>query len=119
MKQRDFTSATAKEALLKDKEDKCCGNCCWFYGEMTDGEGFCALRDSSINETRYDFLCAYELHVSCQEMRHHMAVLLKEKRWQKRTSGWRNGEIFFPPEREDVIKAIDFAYRYMKVFSKL
>lgn len=24
------------------EEDKCCGNCCWFYGEMTDGEGLCA-----------------------------------------------------------------------------
>jgi hypothetical protein len=30
MSKRDFTSAKAKEALLKDKEKKCCGECCWY-----------------------------------------------------------------------------------------
>lgn len=97
---------------MKQEEEKCCGNCCWFYGEMTDGEGFCALRDPSINETRCDFLCAYELHVSRQEMRHHMAVLL-----QYHMADEDMNHRF--PGGEELEKAVVFAYKYMKVFSEL
>lgn len=103
---------------MKEEEEKCCGNCCWFYAEDTYGFGCCPFQFGEIVECGKS--CGVEKEfVSKKEMRHHMAVLLQEKRWQKRTDGWRNGEIFFPPEREDVIKAIDFAYKYMKVFSEL
>lgn len=103
---------------MKEEEEKCCGNCCWFYAEDTYGFGCCPFQFGEIVECGMS--CGVEKEfVSKKEMRHHMAVLLQEKRWQKRTDGWRNGEIFFPPEREDVIKAIDFAYKYMKVFSEL
>lgn len=103
---------------MKQEEERCCGNCCWFYANDNMGLGACpflfgwavACERSCVVKEKF---------ASKKEMRHHMAVLLQEKRWQKRTDGWRNGEIFFPPEREDVIKAIDFAYKYMKVFSEL
>ena len=117
MGKRDFTSAKAKEALLKNK-DNFCGACCWFCHEDTDGWGQC-LRQELCDSMNCSDLCTTDEYVSRAEMRHHMAVLLKEKRWQKRTCGWCSGEIFFPPEMEDVIKAMEFAYRYMKVFSKL
>lgn len=27
---------------MKKKIEKYCGNCCWFFGECTDGDGCCA-----------------------------------------------------------------------------
>ena len=104
---------------MEKETEKCCGNCCWFYGEMTDGEGFCALRDPLINETRCDFLCAYELYVSRQEMRHHMAVLLQADRWYRATHDEENYDLRYMPDPIDYRVALAFAYKYMKVFSEL
>ena len=146
MKQRDFTSAKAKESILNDsldslnpreyvkvpeidvdmlsedpanmEEERCCGNCCWFCFEDTDGWGQCMVQDIETNSMHCSDMCE-DNFVSRQEMRHHMVVLLKEKRWQKHTEGWRNGEIYFPPRSKEILKAIDFAYKYMKVFGKL
>ena len=97
-------------------EEKCCGNCCWFYGEMTDGEGFCALRDPLINETRCDFLCSDEVFVSRQQMRHYMAVLLQ---WERYNKSLRHSLIVKVPATSDMNNAMKFAYKYMKIFSKL
>ena len=114
MKHRDFTSARAKEALLKDK-DKYCGECCWFYGEDTDGYGLCPL--ALMESKRCDEPCTNGEFVSKEEMRHHMAVLLQWHRWNESPKlrvlpGYDN------PKKE-LMKAVRFAYKYMKVFSKL
>lgn len=115
MKQRDFISAKAKEALLKDK-DKYCGECCWFYGEDTYGYGFCPFRFADMHECGQK--CDVpEKYVSRKEMRHHMAVLLQRLRVQEDDSGYS-----FEPKRKwpfGVFDAIRFAYKYMKVFSNL
>jgi hypothetical protein len=112
---------------MKESEEKYCGNCCWFYGEMTDGKGMCAeAKESAWKDfTHCDKKCWLArggcdnpCFVSRQEMRHHMAVLLQEKRWQEWYEGKREGKIGLP-DATDVIEARDFAYRYMKVFSKL
>ena len=100
------------------EEEKCCGDCCWFCGEETDGWGICALQKGGLDSVNCTDMCQDDF-VSRREMRHHMAVLLREKRWQVRTGDFDSGKISIPPQKEDVIRAIGFAYRYMKVFSKL
>ena len=124
MKQRDYTSAKAKEALLKDKENYC-GECCWFYGEMTDGEGFCAeLKGAWTDMMRCNMSCCAlregkegnYAFVSRQEMRHHMAVLLQDRRCMHDCNVMA---IRKPVDSIERGKAIEFAYKYMKVFSKL
>ena len=93
---------------MKQKE-KCCGNCCWFYGEMTCGDGFCALSPVDDNWVRCD-MCCRDSFVSREEMRHHMAVLLQASRWHNSTIAKRPDGLF---------EAAEFAYKYMKVFSEL
>ena len=106
---------------MKQEEEKCCGNCCWFYDEMTDGEGFCAeAKDNPWGDfVRCDKACRYVrggsdnyCFVSKKEMRYHMVVLLQyhlaDEDMNHRFSG---GEAL-----ED---AMVFAYKYMKVFSEL
>lgn len=132
MKQRDFTSARAKEALLKDKdksyckvveetcgdcswrrfeEERCCGNCCWFYAEDTDGYGLCPL--ALMESKRCDEPCTNGEFVSKEEMRHHMAVLLQSVRFHN------DPELRHVPAAKDCEDAYRFAYKYMKTFSKL
>ena len=60
--QRDFTSARANEALLPDKEEKYCGECCWFYAEDTDGYGLCPL--ALMESKRCDEPCTNGKYVS-------------------------------------------------------
>lgn len=101
---------------MKQKEEKYCGECCWFYAEDTEGYGLCPL---ALMETkRCDEPCTNGEFVRKDDMRHYMAVLLQQRRWQEWFEGKRDGEIFLP-SREDEINARDFAYKYMKTFSKL
>ena len=100
-----------------EQEEKYCGNCCWFYGEMTDGEGFCAAIPawSDMFEHRCEnSACAK--YVSRQEMRHHMAVLLQHRRCMHDCNV---RAIRKPVDAIELGKAEDFAYKYMKNFSKL
>lgn len=97
---------------MKQKEEKCCGECCWFYAEDAYGYGMCPFRFGVIMEC--DQTCDVECeYVSKAMMRHHMAVLLQLTRHEEdpinHLSPWYE-------EKEDAIR---FAYRYMKVFSEL
>ena len=93
--------------------EKCCGNCCWFYGEDTYGYGICPFRFAELKECGQK--CEVPLkYVSKKEMRHHMAVLLLQKRWMD-----DDMFIHYAPDGDKVSEAIDFAYEYMKVFSEL
>lgn len=113
MKQRDFTSARAKEALLKDKDEKYCGNCCWFYAEDTYGFGACTFQFAEVRQC--DRPCnSEENFTSREEMRHHLAVLLKDIRWDKDTDF-----IHYSVDGDEATKAKEFAYKYIKTFSKL
>lgn len=121
----------AKEALLKDNDEKCCGNCCWFYGEMTCGDGFCVKAE---NGGYADFFHCSDMcrwgkikedgsfdyaFVSREDMRHHMAVLLQADRWYRATHDKENSALRYMPDPIDYRVALAFAYQYMKVFSKL
>jgi hypothetical protein len=54
--------------------------------------------------------------VSRKEMRHHMAVLLQ---WERYMSDRSELTLYRAPSLADRNKAMKFAYKYMKVFSKL
>lgn len=96
---------------MKQKEERCCGEYCWFYGEDTDGYGLCPL---ALMETkRCDEPCTNGKFVSKKEMRHHMAVLLQATRWIEDSANRRM------PTAKDYSEAIAFAYKYIKRFSNL
>lgn len=112
MSKRDFTSAKANEALLPDK-DKFCGECCWFYAEDTYGYGVCPFRFAEVKDCEQP--CEVPMkYVSRKKMRHHMAVLLRQKRWMD-----DDMFIHYAPDGDDVSEAIEFAYNYIKIFSEL
>lgn len=114
MNRRDFKSAEAKEALLKDK-DKYCGNCCWFFGEDTYGNGFCPFRFAEVQRCS-DKCPITEKYVSKEQMRHYQAVLLQANRYRRDQNV---PSIYRMPDPKELGRAIDFAYEYMKVFSEL
>jgi len=101
---------------MKQEEEKCCGNCCWFYDEMTDGDGFCIMQKGEIDDLMYCGSKCCDLFVSRQEMRHHMAVLLQANRYRRDD---HVPSIYRMPDPKELVKAIDFAYNYIKIFSNL
>lgn len=112
---RDFTSAKAKEALLPDK-DKFCGECCWFYAEDTDGWGFCACqKGKELDIMNCSDMCEDD-YVSKKEMRPHMAVLLQANRYRRDD---HVPAVYRMPNPTELGRAIDFAVKYMRVFSEL
>lgn len=96
-------------------EEKCCGNCCWFYAEETDGWGQCILQDYDLNSMHCSDMCEDD-YISREEMRHHMAVLLQANRYRRDQNV---PPIYRMPNPIELGKAIDFAVKYMKVFSEL
>ena len=96
------------------KEDKFCGNCCWFYAEDTYGMGICPFRFGDV--VHCEDKCKNNEHVSRKEMRHHMAVLLQLNRYRRDT---HFPGIYRTPKPSEVSRAIEFSVRYMKVFREL
>ena len=103
------------------KEEKCCGNCCWFFAECTDGDGCCAKhywfvpdkeggKDPSLTRCDND---ACKDYVSKEEKRHHLSTLILLSRWMK------DKDSRHPVSWEDIMKAIEFAIDYIKTFNKL
>ena len=98
-------------------EEKCCGNCCWFKYEDTDGFGNCVVDriKKAFGFTRCGDVACDE-YVSNKEMRHHMAVLLQANRYRR---DQHVPAIYRMPDPKELGKAIDFSVKYMKVFSRL
>lgn len=90
------------------EDEKCCGECSWFYGEDTYGFGSCPFQFGEIVECGKPCVVKEEF-VSKKEMRHHMAVLLRADR----------RHIAFYGKKDALTDAAEFAYKYMKVFSEL
>lgn len=101
-------------SMYKD-EEKCCGNCCWFCYEETNGWGMCACQKGDLDSMHCSDMCE-DNFVSRQAMRHHMAVLLLANRWRRDES---EHHIYKMPNPKEFGKAIDFSIKYMKTFSKL
>lgn len=90
--------------MLMKEEDKCCGGCCWFYGEDTYGYGGCHFHFGEVRECGNECDVPEEF-VSKEQMRHYTDVLAQAK------------EVTLKPKGVD--KAIDFAIQYIKIFSNL
>lgn len=97
------------------KEDKHCGNCCWFYGECMEGDGFCPHELLSLMVNCGDE-CTTGEFISKQEMRHHMAVLLQANRYRRDD---HVPAIYRMPDPKELGRAIDFACDYIRTFSNL
>ena len=95
------------------KEEKCCGSCCWFQFEETEGWGLCPHQDKPVGGCMHcSDLCTTDEWVSEKEKRHHMAVLLQANRYRRDNNV---PAIYRMPDPKDLGLAIDFAYKYMKV----
>lgn len=97
------------------KEDRCCGNCCWFAFEDTLGYGTC-VREYPDYMTNCSDDCLTGNCVSRQEMRHHKAVLLQANRYRR---DQHVPSIYRMPDPAELGKAIDFAVKFIEVFSAL
>lgn len=95
------------------KEERCCGGCCWFYAEDTYGYGVCPFRFGDV-KTCDEVACGDDF-VSKEVMRHHQAVLLQFGRWMRKG----DGDVVYMPDVDDVREAVSFSYKYIKVFSDL
>ena len=95
-------------------KERYCGNCCWFYAEDTYGLGICPFRFGDAAHCGDE--CTTNEFVSRKEMRHHMAVLLQANRYR---SDNNVPAIYRMPDPKELGRAIDFSYRYMKVFREL
>lgn len=109
----------------KDKSTKGhCGECCWFIGEDTYGNGMCAkmlpygMCSSPFNDEpcKCEDECHEDHFVSREEMRHHLAVLMLYQRWRR--SDQPTG-FYKMPDPKEVGKAIDFCINYIKTFMEL
>ncbi len=110
---------------MEKEEEKCCGNCCWFCYEDTDGNGFCAEAKGEAwgDIVRCDHKCKYyrggcdnPCFVSREQMRHYQAVLLQANRYRRDDNV---PAIYKMPDPKELGKAIDFAIEHMKVFGNL
>ena len=101
--------------MSKKQEERCCGNCCWFYAEDTYGWGCCAFQFAVVRNCEYK--CnKKECFVSKEQMRHYQAVLLQANRYRRDNNV---PSIYKMPNPKELGKAIDFAVKYIKVFSNL
>ena len=100
---------------MKEKEEKYCGGCCWFCHEDTDGWGQCLMQDICDSMNCSD-LCTTNEFVSREQMRHYQAVLLQANRYRRDD---HVPAIYKMPNPTELGKAIDFAVKYIKIFSNL
>ena len=96
-------------------EEKCCGNCCWFYAEDTYGYGCCPFQFGEVAYCGDACKCEGEF-VSKSTMRHYQAVLLQHNRWRRDNNVPNNYRMV---DVKELGRAIDFAVKYVKVFSNL
>lgn len=99
------------------EEEKCCGNCCWFAFEDTDGDGQCmkvGLHGTPYGAPTHCSTPHCKKHYLSNELRDkYRNILLKADEWYKNEG---KSEI---PDANDFKDAIEFAHKYIDVFSKL
>ena len=95
------------------KDERCCGDCCWFKWADNTGLGTCSKHYFDVDRsfTMCDNIPC-DNYVSIKESRHHLAVLLCHNRWRR-----GNGEKMQDPK--ELGKALDFAIDYIKTFMEL
>ena len=96
---------------MKENEE-CCGGCCWFCYEQTDGWGQCIVQDMCDSMHCSD-MCTTDKYISRDERDHHLDILKQADEWYKQKEG-----CVIPPAK-DFTEAIEFAYKFIEVFGKL
>jgi hypothetical protein len=99
---------------MKEDDLKCCGSCCWFKHEDTDGFGVCYRRYPDHIPYCGEDPC--KEYVSNKEARHHVAVLIQANRYRRDQNV---PAIYSMPDPKDLGAAIDFATMYIKQFSEI
>lgn len=99
--------------MTTNKEEQCCGNCCWMFGEDIFGNGMCTKIFAKLVN------CAdscHEGHFLCREqMRHYLAVLIQHNRWRRDDNVPNSRK---PVNSTELGKAIDFAIDYIKTMKE-
>ena len=100
--------------LSEEKCEHCCGSCCHFKYEDTDGWGQCAKmlqKTGDIEVTHCSDLCTCDGYASEEFKRHQMVVLRKCQRCLKSNIGTEQAL-----DVEDICFAIDFLIDYAKLY---
>lgn len=96
----------------------CCGNCALNKFEDIDGNSMCMPHYNE--ESGYvtcDMGKKCKEFISNEEARHHIAVLLQQKRWVRAVMN--NCSTVKMPSVVDLYKAIGFAVNYFKTFYRI
>lgn len=101
--------------MSKENEKNCCGSCCWFYGELTDGWGQC-MRQDICDSMHCSDLCTTDKYISKEKLRHSAAVLAQFKRFSNVPI--RDWDKFCRPKDGEIDEAIDTITRYVNVITK-
>lgn len=99
--------------MTTNKEEQCCGNCCWMLGEDIYGNGMCAKIFAEL--VRCGDTCHQGHFLSREQMRHYIAVLIQHNRW-RRDNNVPNARK--PVNPTELGKAIDFAIDYLKTMKE-
>ena len=104
---------------MKQEKEKCCGNCCWFYAEDTYGCGACPFQFGEVVQCDRPCKCEKEF-VSKEEIKRHRFTMLQ---YLRAVNYYNSGDlkawsdVIYSSEELDA--AIEFANKYIKIFSKL
>ena len=95
---------------------ECCGTCCWFTGEDTDGYGWCVNKNDYLSNIQRcsDEPCSD--YASRQQQRDYTAILIRANRYRR---DQHVPSIYRMPNPTDLGKAIDFAVNFIKNFGEL
>ena len=94
----------------------CCGACCWFCFECTEGDGQCV----NTKKGGYPMQCtrcdskACKRYISRDTMQHYQDILEQYNKARRDNDGK-----FEYPDPVEVGKALDFSIKYMQIFGKL
>ena len=106
--------------MSKENEKNCCGSCCWFYGELTDGWGQC-MRQDICDSMHCSDLCTTYKYISKEKLRHSAAVLAQYRRFQRALTLDRGNSIsgvLVPFDGDKISEAIEIITRYVNVITK-
>jgi len=99
--------------MKRENRENCCGACCWFLHEDTDGWGLCPHQDKPIGSPMHcSDLCTTDEFVSETTKRHYMAVLIQANRYRRDNNV---PSLYRMPNPKELGKAIDFSVKYMKL----
>ena len=101
--------------MSKENEKNCCGSCCWFYGELTDGWGQC-MRQDICDSMHCSDLCTTDKYISKEKLRHSAAILAQYKRVCH--VPYKDWDKLYRPIDKEIDEAIDTITRYVNVVTK-